>query len=378
MKRILITSTDVMMYQFILPHVQFLSENGFIVDVACSFAEGYKREGYHKSISEHLPLSSKFYSVDLCRSPYSLKNIKGLNELKQIIQEGNYNIIWTNEPVMGVMTRLAAHFLNGKKTKILYLVHGYQFYRGAPKINWLAYPIEKIMSSMCDAICVINWEDFYFTKKHMPDKQCFHVDGIGLDVDKFKSVVIDRDEKRLALGFVPDDILILSVGELQKRKNHESILKAVAKIQSDNIKYLICGCGELEEYLKKLALKLGVLDKLYLLGHRYDIAEILKCVDIFAHPSIREGLGIAALEAMASGLPLVTSNVQGIKDYVIDGETGFVNSPYDIDGYKKSIETLIYDYRLRLKIGENNKLYCSKYDISSSMRQMIDIINSLV
>lgn len=373
-KRILITSTDVMMYQFILPHIEYLSQNGYAVDVACSKAEGYKNEGYHEYISEHLPEDSVFYPVPLERSPFTLKNRKGLYRLKEIISKGNYDLIWTNEPVMGVMTRLAARKARKRGTKVLYLAHGYHFFKGAPKANWLAFPVEKVMSYFCDSMCMICFEDYYFTKRHMPYKPVYHIDGIGLDVRKYAGIKVDRSAKRRELGFSNEDILVLSVGELQHRKNHEPVLRAIAEIGDNRIKYIICGRGELEGQLLSLADELGMKDNFFLLGHRYDIAEILKCVDIFAHPSRREGLGIAALEAMAAGLPLVTSNVQGIKDYVINGETGFVTEPNDVAGYKKAIETLISDASLRQKISENNKDFVKKYDISNSVRQMQKII----
>ena len=377
-KRILITSTDVMMYQFLLPHVRHLYENGYTVDVACSKAEGYKNEKYHEYIREHLPEGSAFYPVPLERSPFTLKNRKGLTCLKEIISKNDYDLIWTNEPVMSVMTRLAARKARKRGTKVLYLAHGYHFFKGAPKANWLAYPVEKVMSHFCDAMCMICFEDYYFTQKHMPKKPVYHIDGIGLDVRKYADVQVDRGAKRRELGFTDEDILVLSVGELQHRKNHEPMLRALAAIGDKRIKYIICGRGELEQHLLSTAKELGMADNFFLLGHRYDIAEILKCVDIFAHPSRREGLGIAALEAMAAGLPLVTSNVQGIKDYVIDGQTGYVTEPNDVEGYKTAVLKLISDSQLRAEISKNNKEFVKKYDISNSVIQMQKIIEKIL
>ena len=90
MKKLLITSTDVMMYQFLLPHALYLSTQGYQVDVACSFAEGYKNEGYHEYIAKHLPENSNFYSVNLERSPFAATNIKGFKQLSEIINKKKY------------------------------------------------------------------------------------------------------------------------------------------------------------------------------------------------------------------------------------------------------------------------------------------------
>ena len=376
--RILITSTDVMMYQFILPHVEYLHEKGYQVDVACSFAEGYQDEGYHPYIASHIPAGSSFFSIHLERNPASLSNLKGLRELEKVISKGNYDLIWTNEPVMGVMTRLAARNARKQGTKVFYLVHGYHFYKGAPKKNWIFYPIEKVMSNYCDAMCMINWEDYYFTQKHMPKKSVFHIDGIGFDSTKFSAMQVDRKKKREELRFSEDEIIVLSVGELQGRKNHEPVLRAIAQIPDRRIHYVICGWGQLKEHLLQVADELGMADRFHLLGHRYDIPEILKVVDIFAHPSQREGLGIAALEAMAAGLPMVTSNIQGLKDFVEDGVNGFTFEPNDVDGYKKAIKLLISDRELREKIGRENIIAAKKYDIQNSVVQVFEVLQNVL
>lgn len=275
---------------------------------------------------------------------------------------------------MGVMTRLAAKPARKRGTKVFYLVHGYHFFNGAPPKNWVYYPVEKIMSNFCDAIGTINWEDYYFTKKHMPRKNVFHIDGIGFDAETYSRKQIDREKKRRELGLGKDDICVLSVGELQPRKNHEPMIRAIGKLTDKRVKYLICGWGELKEHLLMVASEVGITDNFQLLGHRYDISEILQAADIFAHPSRREGLGIAVLEAMATGLPLVTSDVQGLKDFVYDGKGGFCNAPNDIDGYKKSLEKLISSESLRKSMGIYNQSACRKYDLSHSKEQIYSII----
>lgn len=378
MKKLLITSTDVMMIQFIVPHVIYLKEHGFYVDVACSSAAGYQNENYLNKIQDAIGKDSHVYSVRTERSPYTLGNRKGYSDLCEIIKEGGYEIVWTNEPVMGVMTRLACRKARkNKQLKVLYMAHGYHFFRGAPIINWVVYPIEKILSKYCDAICLINWEDYNFTKKHFAKTPAYHIDGIGLDTQKFSNIEVNVIEKRKELGFSSDDILLLSVGELQYRKNHKVIIEAISRINNPKIKYIICGCGELEAYLMELAQKLHVEKQLFLLGHRYDIAEILKSVDIFVHPSLREGLGIAALEAMSAGLPLVTSNIQGIKDFVIDRQTGYSLCPNDVDGFKNAIQTLIDNPELRQSITKKNVEYVKKYDIAESTKQVYSILEEL-
>lgn len=378
-KRILITSTDVMMFQFLLPHALHLIGKGYAVDVACSSAEGYQKEGYLETIRERLPKDSRVYPVDTQRSPFSLRNIRGYRQLRTIIREGRYDLIWTNEPVMGVMTRLAAREARKKDgTRVFYLVHGYHFYRGAPKKNWMYYPVEKFMSRYCDCMGMINWEDYGFTRKKMPRMRVEHIDGIGFDISRFRDAECSRDAKRAELGIAPEDCFVLSVGELQTRKNHEPVIRAVAKLNDPHVKYCICGRGELLEPLQKLCRNLNIENQVRFLGHRYDIREILKAADIFAHPSLREGLGIAALEAMAAGLPLVTSDIQGIKDFMEDGKTGYCFSPSDVDGYAKAIALLMKNKELRASIGKYNQTAVQKYSLKNSMQEVETILKSVL
>lgn len=377
MKRILITSTDVMMYLFLLPHVKFLVRNNYHVDVACSSPKGFRAEGYEEYIRKNIPIGSEYYHLSSERSPFSLYNIKGYKQLCKIIEQGLYDLVWTNEPVIGVITRLAASRHRKKRLKVLYLAHGYHFFKGTPINNWVYYPVEKYMSRYCDMMVMINWEDYYLTQKYFR-KPVKHIDGIGLDIRKFKNVSVDYNKKRNELGVGVNDVLLLSVGELMNHKNHESIIRAVAILNDPKIKYIICGMGELFQYLKKLSKKLKIENSVQFLGYRYDIGEILTVADIFAHPSKREGLGIASLEAMTIGLPLVTSNIHGLKDYSINGKTGYCLDPNDISGYAMAIQKLANNPELRKKIGKFNMKVVEKYSVDKSTSDMETIIKQLV
>ena len=151
-KRILITSTDLMMIQFLAQHIENFAEHGYEIEIACSNVGGYMDE-----IKKSLKNSVKaVYTVSLVRSPFSFLNIKGYRELRKIILDGDYDIIWTNEPVMGAVTRLAARKSRKDGTRIVYMVHGFHFYSGAPIINWvLFYPIERMLSTVTDYIAKI-------------------------------------------------------------------------------------------------------------------------------------------------------------------------------------------------------------------------------
>ncbi len=370
MKKLLLTCTDLMTIQFMVPHIRYLAENGFEIDLACSVV-GDRLDDVKNAVGD----VAKIHTLRLVRSPFSPVNLKGYGDLKKLLAENEYDIIWTNEPVMGVMTRFAARKARKKGTKVLYMAHGFHFFKGAPLFNWLMWaPTEIIMSRFNDILVTINWEDYNWAKKHTHTPVIKHIDGIGVDFSNRESV-ISPEEKRAQLKIAEDDILILSVGELQKRKNHQAIIRAIAKLNDPRIKYIICGQGVLEKQLTDLAASLKLDKQVFFLGYRADIPEIMSACDIYAHPSIREGLGLASLEAMASGLPLITSNVQGVPDYVENGITGYMCDPMDVNGYAENLRKLTSNRALRKNIGKTNVTYVQKYRVEVIEPVIKEILN---
>lgn len=180
-------------------------------------------------------------------------------------------------------------------------------------------------------LITINKEDYAIAKNKMHAKHTEYVPGIGIDIEKIKSVEVDRNKKRAELGIPKDAIMLLSVGELSRRKNHEVVIRALAAIKDRKVVYVICGKGTLESYLKTLADNLGVSDRVFLLGFRTDVTEICKTADIFVFPSLQEGLPVALMEAISCDLPVVCSDIRGNADLVEDGVNGYLFTPYDIN-----------------------------------------------
>ena len=371
MKKILVTSTDMMMMQFLIPHVQYLREQGYTVEVACSEVGGRFAE-LQSALGEET-----VHKVCLQRSPLKPSNLKGLLDLRKIVNNGKYDLIWTNEPVMGIMTRLAAKKARKKGTKVVYMTHGYHFFKGGQAKYKLFYPIEKWASRYCDAIVTINWEDYNLSKEKFYAKIVEHIDGIGLDTKKF-GMSIDVAGKREELGISSDSFVVLSVGELKPHKNHKTVIESMGLLKDENIVYLICGKGELLESFQKRVRLLGIEDKVKFLGYRKDVHEIVQCSNVFAFPSKREGLGLAALEAMAAGLPIVGARTRGIVDYVIEGETGYLCAAENPEDYAHAIKDL-YESRDRTKqISERCKMFVKKYDIAKIQKEIMSIFEGVI
>ena len=199
-----------------------------------------------------------------------------------------------------------------------------------------------------------------------------------MDIRRIKETVVDRRAYKKSIGIPEDCIMLLSVGEMIERKNHEVIIRALGELQNKRIYYVICGKGPLKKYLSNLALQLGIADNIVFLGFRKDIPELCNTTDISAFPSRIEGLGLAGIEALAAGVPLVSSNVHGILDYVIDGETGYACDPDDIIGFSKAIDRLAHDTKLRESMKQKCVETVKPFELHNALRVMWNIYDEIL
>ena len=359
----MVSSVSSMIDQFNMPNIKILIKQGYEVHVATNFHKGNtsSKLRINKFIKELKELGVICHNIEFSRKISDVfKNIEAYKKIKYLMRINNYEFVHCHSPIGGVCGRLAAHRTN---TKVIYTAHGFHFFKGAPLKNWLLfYPVERMLANFTDVLITINSEDYKRAQKFRASK-IKYIPGVGVDVDNYAKTVIDKSIKRKELGIPSDAFLILSVGELNNNKNHEVIIRALAKINKSNVFYIICGQGKKRDYLMNLASSLGIEHKVKLLGFRTDVREIYQTADLFAFPSKREGLGLSALEAMASSLPLITSNIHGIVDYSVYGETGFTYSPTDVDGFAEGINKMIIDIKERKKIGEHNFEIVKKFDI---------------
>lgn len=323
MKKVLFVATVVKTHimEFHIPYLKMFKEMGWETAVAA-------RNDYENPADCVIPYCDIYYNVPFERNPLKPGNLKAYNELKRVIDDGEYDIIHCHTPVGAMLTRLAAKQARKKGTKVFYTAHGFHFYKGAPAINWiLYYPVEKWLSRYTDVLITINKEDYERAKTFKAGKVCY-VPGVGIDLKKFNAGYVNKEQKRKEIGVSADDFVLLSVGELIPRKNHEVVIRALSVLKQldklNHIEYVICGRGAYEIDLKKLAEGLDVADHVHFLGYRNDISEICNCADLFVFMSHQEGLPVALMEAMACGLPAICSNIRGNTDLIEDGVCGLI------------------------------------------------------
>lgn len=376
---LMLATTAAMIEQFNKSNILILEEMGFEIHVAGNWLEGNpisaeRLEEFKAWLEEH---HGKWFHITATRRPTDLKNNgKTYKDVLNLIKKYKYEFIHCHTPIGSVIGRLAAKRTG---TKIMYTAHGFHFFKGAPLKNWLLYfPAEWICSWMTDVLITINKEDYERAKKHLHAKRTEYIPGVGVDINKFAVCHVDKKEKCKELGIPDDKFILLSVGELQERKNHKVVIDALGKMQNKDIYYLIAGQGILHEEYVQLIQSYGLKENIKLLGYRTDIDELCEIADCFVHVSIREGLGIAPLEAMASGLPLIAASINGIKDYTENGKTGVCVNPKSADEVRNAIQKIYFDRDFREKCGFYNVSVAKEYSIENSEKIMNNIYETSV
>lgn len=351
-----------MIWNFLIPHIKKLEDEGCLVECACSKTGFYFEELVNK-------YGLVLHEINFARNPFKIQNIQAYNELSILIKAGNFDVIYGHEPVGGAMARLA-----GKRNKkyVMYIAHGFHFFDKAPIKHWvLYYSFEFILSFFTDAIVTICKEDFKHAMK-LHANRCYYIPGIGVDFSKYDKVdkKYQRETYRNKLGIADDEIVLISVGELSVRKNQKVILQAMNELNNSSIKLVLCGEGEQEEYLKQMCKELGLEKQVIFLGFCRDIPQVLCLADVFVFPSLWEGLGLAGIEAMYSGLPVIGSDRQGIKDYVIDQKTGYLFEPTDYKKLAECISNVINHSDFRINAGIEGKKLVEKYRLENSINEL--------
>ncbi len=329
-KVLMAASVASMIGQFNVPNIELLQELGYEVHVACNFQEGNTFD--KKSIRRLQQLLRQrnvhMYQWDCPRKLSAWEQcLKAYVQLLKITKNRQFSLIHCHSPIGGALARVVAHV---RKIPVVYTAHGFHFYKGAPLKNWfLYYPVEKLLSYWTDQLITVNAEDQAFAKKHLKAGRVDRILGVGIDTERFaQACQRDRLDRKKALREryrIPQDaVLLLSVGELSVRKNHQALLKALAAMKRQDVYCIICGQGELSAWLAAYAKKLGIADRVRLAGYVEQIEQVYQAADIFVFPSLQEGLPAAVMEAMATGLPCVVSDIRGSRElmYGINNHSG--------------------------------------------------------
>lgn len=364
MKKVLyVTTVSRTINAFLIPHINMLLDNGYEVHCACSIDKPVDKELQRRGV--------KIFEVPFSRNPLGIGNIKAFIKLEELQRINDYDIVHVHTPIAAIYGRLLK--LNFPSLRIIYTAHGYHFLKGGSKLGWiLYYPIEKIMAKFTDVTININKEDYEITKEKLKPKKCYLLNGVGLDLDKYKKLSSKEiQEKRKEFGLKDKDFVVLMIAEINKNKNHIQLINAmdILKDKYPNIKVLCIGDGTLKESLEKQIILRNLQNNIFMLGYRLDVNKLINISDIGMLLSRREGLPRNIMEFMACGRKVIATDIRGCRDLICDETIGTL---VNVDDYESTAKAIEKYYILNDKSFEVSK-EIRKYDIESINSELLKI-----
>lgn len=355
-KVLLVASVQSHIAQFHRPLIKVLNESGYEIHVAA-------RDNLAEKNGLAIKNVDKIFNLPFQRNPLDPRNLKAYIGLRKILKSESYDFISCNTPAAGVCTRLAARDVRKQGTKVYYTAHGFHFYKGAPKVNWLLYyPIERLMARFTDTLITITKEDYRLAKPNFRTNVA-HIHGVGADSGKFLSVAPEDNRLfRHEQGY-DERFVILCVGELRRNKNQRTVINAVKKVSENHpeVLLLLAGNGPTDAALREQIESLDMQDHVRMLGYCTDLEKYMNACDVLVSASYREGMPLNIMEAMVCRKPVIVSYNRGHRELVHRGKNGFLFEADNSDALAELIGNLMNNDEMRTELGKRGRVYVEPY-----------------
>lgn len=343
---------------------------GGITSYLFTIASGLKQKGHSVYVAssggeweeKFIALGIEHISVPMAiKNEISLKIVYSFFKLKKEAKRINIELIHSNSRTTQVLGNLLSRAL---KIPHIFTCHG--FFK--PKLSRLLFPYWG------QGVIAISQE----VKEHLIsdlklDEKKISVINNGIDVNSFGDFS-KKDSTRKDLG-INDAPVVGNIGRLSDVKGHIYLIRAMSQVIKiiPRALLLIIGEGKTKSALIEEVNKLDIKDKVLFISEARGTQDVLAAMDVFAMPSLQEGLGLALMEAMAQGLAVVGSKVGGIKSLIQNEVTGLLVEPTDVEGLAQAISRLLKDSHLRRNLGANAR----KFIIDNfSKTKMVDATES--
>jgi len=288
-----------------------------------------------------------FPNPHFVRSVTPHKDFLALWPVLSAVRRFDPDIIHAHSTKAGFAARIAGAIF---RKPVVFTAHGWAFTEGkGAQLRVIFAAAEKLASRVTDKIiCVSEHDRELALRWKVATPEQLIVIRNGVDPRKFLN--ISGKGIRKELGISNEEVIVSFVGRLSPPKKVDLFVDVVAAVK--NCRAVIVGDGELKNVVSRKIDQLGLSKRVFLMGERTEIPEILAASDIFVLPSQWEGLPYTIIEAMMSGLPVVATKVGGIPELVEDGVTGFLVSPNNVDLLISAIRKLVEAPLLRMKMGK--------------------------
>jgi glycosyltransferase involved in cell wall biosynthesis len=299
------------------------------------FGNHFRREGWRvDAIARDLTESSSecqnsfdnLWDINWSRNPWGVENLQAPKLFRQTVEAVGYDIVHVHTPVPAFLSRCAmARLADNKRPRMVYTVHGFHFHdQGSLWKNQAFLGLEKLGGRWTDCLIVINRADEEAARRHklVPDHKIVYMPGIGIERKDYNREAVSESDVlnfRRTLQVGPRVPLLLMLAEFSPGKRHRDALRAVARMKHHEAHLVLAGEGPLVHEMTTLAKQLGVADRVHFVGFRRDVPVLLRSASLSLLPSEREGLPKSIMEALNMCLPVVGTNVRGIRDLLAEG-----------------------------------------------------------
>jgi glycosyltransferase involved in cell wall biosynthesis len=307
--------------------------------------------------------------IDDMRRAISIpKDYRTYRQMIELLRDINPDIVHTHSSKAGIIGRWAAHAARGKsKTPaILHTIHGLAFTASTnAAVNFAYRMLEKWTAPITDKIvCVADSMRDQSLAGGVGKPSQYVTVYSGMEIGPFLHPPIDRRTIRRQWGIADEQIVVGTIARLFDLKGHEDLLDLAPELCKNHpqLRFMWVGDGSLRSAFEQQIAGMNLKDRFILTGlvPPTRIPELANAMDILVHPSRREGLARALPQGSLCGCPCVTYDIDGAKEGVLDGQTGFVIPPFDKSKFGDAIATLLADAELRKKLGNAGREFASK------------------
>jgi glycosyltransferase involved in cell wall biosynthesis len=334
------------------------------------------REGMLLEEALKIPDLQIYLVPSLKRYISPISDLKALLSIVRFIKKNNIHIVHTHSSKAGIIGRWAARFAG--VPVIIHTIHGFGFHDNQ---NWftrkLYISLERSAAKFTDILVAVSESDISKgLRNRIGHRGKYRLIRYGIRLDEFLNNHIDIDDKRRRLGIDPASRVVGMVACLKPQKSPLDFIKAASLVKRSvpEAKFLLIGDGALRRKSENLIRRLKLQRDIRLLGWRRDIADIMRALDVFVLTSLWEGTPLVFLEALASGLPIVATRVDGGPEIVKDQINGFLVPPRDHKMLAEKIITLLSQKQLRQKMGQAGwQMMDKSFDVSTMIKRTEEV-----
>ena len=305
---------------FLSPYGEYFRAIGWHVEAAANGAA---------SDAELRAAFDEVHELPLSRSMGELGGlVRGYSAVAGLLRQGRPDIVHVHTPIAAAVTRLAARRMDpAHRPAVVYTAHGFHFHAHGGRLSNLVFrTIERVAGRWTDRLIVINAEDEEAARRHriVPRAALVRLPGVGLDTSFYDPARVSADDIARVyadLGMPVSAPLFVAVGELNANKRHADAVEALGTMRERTARLILAGDGPLGNELVTLAKRLGLAGRVRVTGHVDDVRPLLTAATALVHPSRREGLSRAVMEALALGTPVIASAARGNSELVADNGT---------------------------------------------------------